>query len=223
VGAAVALPRLLNASTFGFVSSGIGLGAGATFDNTGSNLMVAALSGWGPNGPSITGDTLGNTWVGLSPSGNPFLQLYYSIPTVFGSLAIATTGGSQDACVAACFSNAAASPYEAESSPVGSASPASLTPAQSNELVISGAAFYSDTYGNIAVSGSGMIRVNAVDAANGGRIGCGLSYVIQTAAAASTPVWSPSVTVNISAQASFKSTSSVGAVKPPHRRVLGGM
>ena len=137
---AAMLPRQAHAATFALVGTPSVQNAQTptstvTMDTTGADLLIIAAASWSGSGETcvISADSKGNTWTGLTRSGNPSIQIFYCKPSSVGAshgVTFNSSGTFQFACVFAGFSGAAASPYEQEKTPVGTVSPTSLTPSQ---------------------------------------------------------------------------------------------
>lgn len=187
----------------------------AGVDTTGANLIVLAISIDGGVSYATPTDSKSNSWSQLTVYGggaNPKTNLWYCYaPTVgSGHTFSYSTVGSYPAIAMLAFSGSASSPFDVQNGAVGSGSPTfspgSITPNVDNELVVASLTTNSTTASLTTDSGfSTPVYTNFTDAKN---YLIGISYKIQTTAAAVNPIWTMSpVDKETAAIASFKSAS----------------
>lgn len=208
------------------ISSGQGLGIGggttSAIDTTGSKLIVLSVSKWTTGAISVS-DSKGNTWVPLTERGSgstPTNRLYYCENPIVGSGHTFTVTGSSVyiALGILAFNGSDISPFDLENgntSPSGnSLNPGSITPSIDNEVVITSIA--TDSSSGMGID-SGFTFIDIPYSA-GNNMGGGISYKIQTIAAAINPAFSwAGAPGGASTIASFKSSSgpSLGFISQP--------
>jgi hypothetical protein len=187
-------------------------------DTTGADVIFVALSWYSGGGADITAaftfsDNKSNTWdhkTATASGGATGIKtaLFYTTsatPTVGGSHTVTAAWDSVSAFssiyVLACSGAKAASPYDTESAGGGTSGattvqPGSLTPAEDNEILITGVAHLA--------AGSSTIDApftlsNELPYSAGNYIGGGLAYSIQTTATARNPTWTQSSSVEAAA------------------------
>jgi|NGEPerStandDraft_6_1074524.scaffolds.fasta_scaffold120595_1 hypothetical protein len=227
LGVGLLAPRNARAATFSpLAHAGGGCGPSspqttAAIDSSGADLLILGLV-W--DSSSLAGDLIdskGNTWTALTSKATPMVQIWYCKPSTVGSGHTVTVdnhtgGGLYLSAYLAAFSGSSPTPFDLENGANNTAtSPGSITPSQSNELVIA-----------VASSGSSAPTVDANmtllnnNAVSGGTYwGGGMAYRIQITAAAINPVWAGSAACVI---ASFKSASSGSGGAPVRHRVISG-
>jgi hypothetical protein len=184
-----------------------------SIDTTGADLLVAAIGVYGDESNGSLSDSYGNTWHGLTTygtGGQVSVRLYYcrggtvgaghtfswGTWTVFPALAVAAFSGSATSLA-----------FDAEAGS-NTASPGSVTPAASGELMVSGLCWYPSGTVSIDSSFSTTDQVNY----NGTTMGVALAYKIKSDAAAESPAWSHSGSFAqaASALAAFKAAAGGG-------------
>jgi len=188
----------------------------SAIDTTGVDLLVVSISDYvGFGNPTLT-DSKSNTWIlAKSKSGTVSnLFIYYCHNPVVGSgHTFTATGSGATSMNVMGFSGSASSPLDQTNSATvsgGSLATGSITPSQSNELIIAVAA---PTDGTSTYSvNSGFTTTYNINAGTGVNEGLISSYLIQTTATAVNPTFSWSGTGDASAAiVSFKTTGSVSS------------
>ena len=204
----------------------------SAINNTGATLLVAAMSYYvGSGGSSAISDSSGNTWTPLTlrsdNTANLRLQCYYCAnPTVSSSqtFTATSTGSSFPAIAVASFSGVTTStPFDQENGGGVAAStthqPGSITPTQSNELIITGIECNGSTANSID---SSYTITDSVAPVGGGNVGVALAYLVQGAASASNPTWTMSASDTAALEiASFKATAAAVAATGSNLMMLG--
>jgi hypothetical protein len=191
-------------------------------NTTGANFLVIAVGSFATGAVPIVSDSKSNSWTQLTnyQSGNIRITMFWSSPTTVGAAHTFTANGTSifpSICVAA-FSGATASPFDTQTgnnggSSITSIQPGSLTPAGSNELIIT-ALGQELSAGTFSVD-SGFTITDQIGWSSGNYFGTGLAYLVQGSAAAENPTWSwPSSANAASAIAAFKGTAP-SSVKVP--------
>jgi len=180
-------------------------------DTSGANLIVISATTFGSGAITPT-DSKGNTWTALTShnQGSYFSRFYYcASPTVGTGHTFTLSGvGSYPVLSAMAFSGAlGASPADQENG-AGTASGTSLatgsiTPSEDNCVVVAGIS--TDPGTGHAMSG---YTVAQSDWVNSEHIGGGISYLVQTTAAAANPSWSwTGASAGVASIASFKAAA----------------
>lgn len=166
-------------------------------DTTGATLLVAFVSTYEPNAAGTLSDSKGNTWTPLTAQAEATLvrgrMFYVANPTV-GTGHTFTVSGTSDfpSVAAAAFSGVATtSPFDAENGNHISSgltiSTGSVTPAQNNELFITGVADGVQATGRTIDNSFTLIDENP--GASGQCFGTGLAYLVQGSGSALNPQW----------------------------------
>lgn len=172
-------------------------GTTISFNTTGANLLIAAIA-WNAGSDSGVSDLVGgnsNSWT-LAKTGVT-VRLYYSIPTYTGANHVFTitnmSGGTNFAISVAAFSGARATgTLDSQTSsnfsnPATTISPGSITPGNTDVLVVSAVDFNNSTSSPPAVDGS-MTFLNGTQ--SGASEGLSMAYNVQATPAAINPTWS---------------------------------
>ena len=185
-------------------------------DTTGADLLVVCVSTYVSAGAGTMSDSKGNSWTGLTvtPTGDPLLRMYYSVPSSVG--AGHTFSFSATDCYASiavqAFSGAHATPADQQNQAwtdsVSSQASGSITPSEDNCLIVSG---FGTTYTSADETVSESMTITDRIATNGGvNYGIGMAYKIQTTATAINPSWAWTGTFNGAAKvASFKAAAAL--------------
>lgn len=179
-------------------------------NTTGANLIVAGVAS-GANAPAIS-DSRSNIWARLNIySGGPNIALFYCyIPIVGSGHTFSTTSSNAPSLFVAAFAGASSSPLDQQdgagaSSGITAVQPGSITPGQSNELIVTFLGIAAS--GNISVSGvnQGFTIAGSETFSAGNNYGGAMAYLIQSTAAAVDPTWIVSGSASLlAAIASFK-------------------
>ena len=199
-----------------------------SFNSSGASLLVVAIAYNGGCGLAFT-DSLANVWTALPPVASntnyPIGQIWYTASPNVGS-AQTLTLTTPTACYATVFftawSGTSASPYDNQIGRVldgvSSATPGSITPAASNELVVSFLSSQNGTTTGIGVSG-GISLLDVTCENRTGRCG-GFGYTVQTTATTINPTWVQSIsTAMTTAVAAFQAGTAASHIR---HRVIGG-
>lgn len=195
-------------------------GTTVAINMTGATLFVANVGQY--DGGTITAptDSQGNTWIGLTgqdATTEPYSRLYYvSNPSVNAAqtFSISNSNIFGTICVAG-FSGFDV--FDVENGAINSASPTiqpgSVTPSQSNELIITGVSSNptNDTY----TINSGFTITDSQLHTPGATEGSALAYLVQGAAAAINPTWTSSTlqaNFNAATIAAFKAVAAATVV-----------
>lgn len=196
----------------------------SAIDTTGANLLVVATGSYqAATIPTLT-DSKSNSWTGLPAqevSGDSRVRVYYCAGATVGSGHTFSFNGSVTypaICVAAWAGARTPTPDDQQNgtnaSGVNSVQPGSVTPGESNELLITafsyGAAITPSINGGFSISDSQQFTSSQ-------NFGVSLAYLVQTAAAAANPTWSwsdgtRSVAVTIHTFKAEASTVLMGAI-----------
>lgn len=210
-------------------TSGSGLSGFTTsaIDTSGASLLVVMI-GVNISTGSIS-DSKSNTWSALTYAQNAggvnSGKIYYVQNPTVGSGHTFTFGGTAPSGEVLAFSGAKTSGvFDADhaTSDISSSSvqdSAGVTPSEDNELVIAGV-----TLGGSAVSSinGGFATPVAVAFQGGDHYGSGISYLIQTTAAAANPTWTLAGSAPATAHiACFKSSGAGPAAVAPMLPLLG--
>ncbi len=188
-------------SLIGHVAVG-GNGSVATtagITTTGANLIVVTVAHGGGADPTIT-DSKGNTYTKRGsyqvPASNQTIILYDAVaPTVGASHTFtATTSSDFPSIAVTAWSGASATPFDTQtgngSLSSGTIQPGSITPAESNELFITGVQD-PDATGSLSIN-SGFTISDQLTLSGGLYYGQGHAYFVQGSAAALNPTWTNS-------------------------------
>jgi hypothetical protein len=237
LGAGLLAPRIARAAAFSLVAhTGGALGLNppkvtSAIDTTGANLLVAVLVSSNGSGAYVSADSKSNTWTALTArtqaSGSQ-VQMYYCVPSPaqVGSghtVTFQALMGFYASGYFAAFSGSAAAPFDIQNGATNTSaamSPGSITPAFSDELVISGISMHLSSAPTVDAS---MTVLDSNGFLSGNYFGGGIAYKIQTTAAAINPVWTMSSSDKTACViASFKSTSSaIGSSRVRHKATGG--
>lgn len=196
------------------VGAGTSTAPSVTMDNTGANLLVAALAAISTAGPT---DSSGNTWtlVFSSAVDSGELSLFYCAnPVVSSSQTIAFAADYSSCCVAS-FAGVAAAPLDqkligTQATGVTTVRPGSIVPSQNNCLVISAVGSH-NVASSVSVD-SGLTLLDYEDFVTSSAYGSALAFYIQPVAASIDPTWTYNASVDaVAAILSFLS-SGVGPV-----------
>jgi hypothetical protein len=195
----------------------------AAINTTGANLIVLTLSGNAPGGGVPPLDNRGNTYLVAieSVEGGTNTGIYYKqAPTGVGAGHTFTlpSGAGFSVLAVSAWSGSAASPLDQTSSGVASVDTVScgtITPTLNGELLV--ATYKMETEGTPAVTiNSGFTITDQLPFTAGLFYGGAQAYLIQTSAAAVTPVWSSlGGAMRGPAVASFKVASGTGGLRLP--------
>jgi len=176
-------------------ASGISGATTGSIDTTGADLIVIGLAvDDGYNGTPT--DSKSNTWTQAASSytqGNVRVRLWYTVPSSTGSGHTFTFSGTPvGSMFVAAFSGAAqSSPLDQQNGANGfgsSLQTGSITPTESNELVVS---VYSANAAASPMSvNSGFTETNEIDFGSGDHYGGTMAYLVQTTASGVNPTWS---------------------------------
>jgi hypothetical protein len=198
-------------------------GTTPVLNTTGATLLILSVSGW--TAPTVS-DSYGNTWIGLTEKVDTHgrNRLYYCFPpsNKVGSGHTFTISGSGtlSALVALAFSGAAS--YEAQNGTTAHAAASimlpSFTPAQNNELIVTGwGAFYAAASPPIVDSGFtlGSNYISHGDQSTASSDG--VAYLIQGIATTVAPTWTWGAGDNAGATiASFVASPTIQSTPPGH-------
>lgn len=198
----------------------------SAIDTTGANLIVLCVGYYSASTDQTPTDSKSNTWTFIArvTSGDVETAYWYCLNPTVGSghtASYAHTGVYATISFAAFSGAAASSPLDQTNSATGTAttslSSGSVTPTESNELVISA---IGTTVANTLSVGSGLTILDQLPNVPGDHLGLAVGYFIQSTAAAINPSWSWSTSSNSSAViASFKSAS-VATTFPASKRLV---
>lgn len=169
----------------------------AAIDSTGANFLVAAIADYAGAAVGATPiDSKGNTWNPLTSfvdgSNLTRIRLYWSKPSAVGAAHTISYTQTTPSIAFAAFSNTNATPFGSEVGASGSSvSPAggSITPGANNGLIIS--AFCG--LGPLPITPDPSFTIIGTALASSvNNFAIGMSYFIQTTAAAVNPVWTTS-------------------------------
>ena len=230
-------PRIARAAAFSLVAhTGGALGLNpqkstGAIDTTGANLLVVVLVSGNGLGAYLKSDSKANTWTALTAqtqAAGSQVQMYFSvpIPAKVGSGHTVTFDAPASFAASgyfAAFSGTAAAPFDVQNGATGTSatmSPGSITPAFTDELVISGVSMHLTAPPTVDAS---MTVLDSNGFLSGNYFGGGMAYKIQTAAAAINPVWTMASSDKTACViASFKSTSSAAGRSRVRYIVTGG-
>jgi hypothetical protein len=224
-------PRIARAATFTLLGHATSWGSysNATLDSTGADFLVVAVAGYKSYEGFI--DAKGNAWVlalsvvdDVTPN---YLKIWYSAaPASVGaghSVYNQDTTGYVSIFFAAFSGALLTSPQDASTSQNYSAgstvSSGSITPSQSNELVIAAAVC---RYSPTAPTCSGVTMLDSQSRNGYNSWAGGLAYQIQTGPAAVNPSWTFSYNDAVAGTVAFKSTSSASGGGKRRIIVTGG-
>ncbi len=236
LGAGLLAPGIARAAAFSLVAhtgGALGLNPAITtsaIDTTGANLLVAVLVSYNGSSGNLQSDSKSNTWTALTAqtqAGSSQVQMYYCSPAgKVGSGHTFTFNGSSSfyaSAYVAAFTGSAAAPFDVQNGATNTSatmSPGSITPAFSDELVISGISMHLSSAPTVDAS---MTVLNSNGFLSGNYFGGGMAYKIQTAAAAINPVWTMTSSDKTACViASFKSTSSATGGSRVRHKATGG-
>ncbi|HUB83615.1 MAG TPA: hypothetical protein VMB03_32675 [Bryobacteraceae bacterium] len=182
----------------------------SNLNTTGANLIVIGIAS-GSSAPAVS-DSNSNLWMRLNLyTGGPNIALFYGYnPSVGTGHTFSTTSGNAPSLYVLAFSGSASSPLDQQAgvganSGITTVQPGSVTPVQSNELLV--------TLLGIAASGStsasaisqGFVIAGTQAFSSGNNYGGAMAYLIQNTAAAVDPAWTVSGSASLLASiASFK-------------------
>lgn len=193
----------------------------SAINSTGSNLIVIWIGVWkssqaAPNVP--VSDSKGNTWIALNGSGNSNTDgcFFYCLNPVVGTghtFTVTNTVNANWACICAMAFSGAGSVDTPQSTSVSaslatSLATGSVTPNQSNSLVVAGLQYYD--YANsltVPTINSGFTRVGYLNLNSQAPDLC-VGYLIQSASASVNPTFNFGST-------SPKATSAIAVFSPP--------
>lgn len=165
----------------------------APIDITGADLLIVGATWYGTGGGGTCSDSLGNIWTPLTaqiPSGVTYTtQLYWSVPTIFGSDSFYTCCANGTTSVLA-FSTTGTPAFDVEGGSQGDGAinevipTGTITTANAGELIIAGFGISDpvDAGTPLFVVDSGMTIAEAADVVPGSSFGLVLAYAIQSAA-----------------------------------------
>jgi hypothetical protein len=199
-------------------TNGSGFTTGSSIDTSGADLIILVATYFASQ--STVSDSKSNSYTGLTAytnSGAGTQIFYVQAPTVGSGHTFTLAGSSNFPAIAvAAFSGSVASPFDTgNDAGAGSASsatqqPGSITPSESDELVICSMTTFL-TGGAVPSIDGGFTATAALNSVGGQGVGVGLAYLIQTSAAAANPTWTLNAASTIVASiASFKDTPSAG-------------
>lgn len=195
----------------------------SSIDTTGADLLVVVVSDYSAASEGTLSDSKSNTWTKRTIYNDGSIQrtvAYYAKNPTVGSGHTFTVNGTAHypGIAVAAFSGADTSaPYDTEAGSYGSTSPfaaGSITPSQSDSLVISGAGYWVSGVVDASSINGGFTLASHVAKGVAG-FGAGVAYLIQTSAAAANPSWTTSSAVSAWAATnlSFKAAAASSAVK----------
>jgi hypothetical protein len=182
-------------------SPGVVTATTAAADTTGATLLVVMLGDYSSNTSLATvTDSYGNTWHfltdyfdGVGHGGLWYAWDHGGSPLSAGSGHTVSVVANYPSFAFAAFNNtkATSNPYDGTTvgagANAGSVTVPSLTPTQSNELVITGIGA-TDVTG--AAVNSGFTILGTIENSSAGISGASLAFLVQTTATAETPQWS---------------------------------
>lgn len=194
-------------------------------NTTGANLIVIAVAS--DNGTTPT-DSKSNTYTLCNDRVQGFseLAMFYAFAPTVGAGHTFTQTQTYGAMFVLAFSGATASPLDALDVDNGTAAGASLspgsgTPAEANEVVVTGINIGG---ANLSITVDGGFTALTIPGVSGVNYGGGIAYLIQTSAAAASPTWSwTGVNEAAAAMNAFKDTPSAAGPGFPSRRTLTGV
>lgn len=204
--------------TWSPITSAKGKATTASMDTTGADFLVVFIA---TDGSFTVSDSKSNTW-SYATVGS-FGRIAYCRPTSVGTGHTFSTPVSYSYVFAAAFSGSATSPFDAESSGGGtnqfaangvsfSGEPGSVTPAETDELFITGIALGYDA-GSAAID-DGFTVLQSQAGVPSNAYGGALAYKIKTDSTAENPTWTASATSQNSEHtlrmAAFKTTGGGG-------------
>lgn len=190
-----------------------------SIDTTGANLIIVSVSWYPAGGADVTtaelSDSKGNTWTQLNLAGvisstATANRLFYCYGGTVGSGHTFTVAENSSYPVISVlsFSNASASPLDqqsqSEQSATNTVQPGSITATQANAILVTSVGFgVAGATVSVNLSFNTPVQSTPVD---GDSVGGGISYRIDTSAAATNPTWTKTDTAShMSASiASFK-------------------
>lgn len=192
-------------------------GTSGTIDTTGADLIVCVISG---DSSAYLADTLGitdsksNSWTQLTEkrnAGDGGVAIWYSRPTSVGTgHTFSVTGtATYGTILITAWSGSVATPFDvqngaASGGAVTTLQPGSVTPNETNELVIAGIV-YDQTSGTVSVDSSFTIS-DQVNQTSFQYYGGALAYKVQTSVVSDNPTWTISSSAASAVIASFKDT-----------------
>ena len=184
----------------------------ASSNTTGATLLVMILSTYANVAEPTPTDSNTNTWTPLTAqtyTGVLRVRIWYVVnPTVGpGHTFQATATGVYPTLVVGAFAGVTVTaPFDVQNGAIAAATtaiqPGSVTPAQANEIVITG---LSTDNGSSAIGINLGYTIVATEPADNFNEGTSMAYLVQTAAAATNPTWAWTGSVRIaSVIAAFK-------------------
>lgn len=180
-------------------------------DTSGSGLIVAVIADFASAAPSTVTDNKGNSWVSLTSSSAASVSrntIYFTTPISAGTGHTFTSNSTSSfpALFVAAFKNGIASPFDQENGGISSGAsvqPGTVTPTNSNQLVVTGVC--SDSGTTFSIDSAFTITDQAA-IVGGQSFGGGLAFIIQTTAVAVNPTWSLIGSADLASRiATFKS------------------
>lgn len=206
------------------VSAGSSDGSTVTtgaIDTTGATFLIAVVSGFG-TAPTLS-DSKSNSWTALTERGlgSAAEKLFYVVSGTVGSGHTFTANNNFPSVAVIAFSGSHASPFDAETGAGGSSStlqPGSITPAEDNELLVTGLSWNN---ANAASINGGFSIATQVAIAGGQHLAVAIAYLIQTTAAAANPTWTVTSGNDLATgMAAFKAAAAGGGSGGARRRRL---
>ena len=210
--AAIALVTGTNQCLANATSSSLG-----PIDMTGATLIVAVITDYSGQGPSVLTDNQTNTYIALTAriQGTPRNRmLYVENPTISATQTFSIDGTNSYVvlCVAGFSGTATSSVKDQDAGNIGTASTistTSITPAEDNELVVAGLST------SVASSTVDAAYTEITDSNYSPFFSAAMAYQIQTSAAATDATFTVgSGAENAATIASFKSSGSAPACTP---------
>lgn len=169
-------------------------------DTVGASLIVACIADYGGATASVLTDSAGNIWTvdteRIQAAGGRIRIAWVAGPTTSATHTFtATQTGSFPALAVRVFAGTHATPSDAAgtgaNTPLGTttAQPGSITPSEDNELVVVCTATSNSSVAAVPTINGGFSTPDAIAFVPSVNIGVGLSYLIQTTAAAANPLW----------------------------------
>jgi len=191
--------QLVSSGNYGSINGGTGGYSTSAIDTSGANLLAfvwCSYDGAENFNSSYFSDSKGNTWTFLpiTDTVNFFAGIAYCAgsPTVGANHTMDFAGGFSNFSSAAllAFSGAAANPFDTYTQSDTTGQPGSITPAEANELFITGVNSSSGTP-SIDGQGSNFVQVLSVEFLSGKASGAGAAYYISDSSNSVDPIWSP--------------------------------
>lgn len=189
---------------FALIGSGVAaVGANAdsvttgTYDTTGADLLVLALTTYAPSGAATPTDSKTNTWVGLTAvssasADTPKVQLWYAVAPIVGSghtFSYADTQGYPALSVLAFSGAHLTTPFQAENGATAasgtSLSAGSVSPS-ATDLFVAAFGWNNETYANVSI-GSSFTKQAGVGSSAGVAFGGAIAWKISSSA--EDPAW----------------------------------